>query len=101
MDAYDGGAKLKKSDYSSLVKQKLWHMDAYDGGANKQQIEILKMTWNLNTPASPRQKKWKWKLRNGSWKSSWNIRISSIVWNMTDREIINTADLEDRIQMTK
>ena len=57
MDAYDGGAKLKKSDYSSLVKQKLWHMDAYDGGANKQQIEILKMTWNLNTPASPRQKK--------------------------------------------
>ena len=24
-------------------------MDAYDGGANKQQIEILKMTWNLNT----------------------------------------------------
>ena len=76
-------------------------MDAYDGGANKQQIEILKMTWNLNTPASPRQKKWKWKLGNGSWKSSWNIRISSIVWNMTDREIINTADLEDRIQMTK
>ena len=44
MDAYDGGAKLKKSDYSSLVKQKLLHMDAYDGGANKQQIEILKMT---------------------------------------------------------
>ena len=40
-------------------------------------------------------------IENGSWKPSWSIRISSIVWNMTDKEIINTADLEDRIQMTK
>ena len=38
-------------------------MDAYDGGATKQQIEILKLAWNLKT--TPFHAK---KCGRGSWK---------------------------------
>ena len=39
--------------------------------------------------------------KNRSWKPYWNIRKSSIVWNVADKEILDTADSESGIKWQK
>ena len=78
-------------------------MDASDGETVEQQVELLKKDLKFaieycyfSTPLNQTNQH-----RNAEVETLLNMRKSSIVWNIADKEILNAADLEDWIQTSK